>query len=100
MLIKVYSGSPAGKLNLIENCSDVVVDMNSYTPAQNGDQARGGALDPVFWLDFYDSESVDTQNNKFIDFTDKNGVRTRLRVTAFAYICNNEGKTIEKVIAE
>lgn len=100
MLIKNYvfdqDCAPAGgKVNIIEKVTDVTVHMNPYAGAENGPRLEGPAM-PTTWIE----QSAPSNPNDyfyFVDYTDKNGVRSRLKVTAYAYICNDEGKTVEKV---
>lgn len=112
MLIKNYAGHPAGNtLTIIEDVTDVIVHMGMFSLNSSGPQLEG-LRKPTTWVDTLAvvdanapcsrDNALETQANlqKFIDYTDKEGVRCRLCVYSFAYVCNDEGKTIEKVVVE
>lgn len=99
MFIKAYFGALKEKMSIIENCTDVIVDACSYTGAENGFQFEN-ERQPKLWVELEDINDANISRYKFIDYNDNNGIRTRLRVGGIAYICNNDGKTIEKVVAE
>lgn len=98
MLLKNYDSVP-GRIHYIENISDVVVHMSVYRSHETGPElSRAAPNSPVV---FRNTEELDPDKNiKFIDYTDSHGVRTRLSITAFAYLCNDRGQTVEKIIVD
>lgn len=90
MLIKYYTaGIP--NLHIIENVSNVVANAGFY------DHRKDSACD--FSKSILDKISDDEnwpRETLTIDYV-KEGTKFRLFVFGVAYICNNEGKTIEKV---
>lgn len=103
MLIKNYvydrNCAPAGgKTFIIDGISEIVVHHTSCSGSENGPRWEGPNM-PVCWID--QSEPTSPEDHFFfVDYTDKLGVRCRLKVTAYAYICNDEGRTVEKVGAK
>lgn len=100
MIIKNYvydTTSPSGGvLHIIENVSKVKVYLSSYQGLNaNGPRFEGTDM-PVSWIEHASPSSPDDVFY-FIDFTDSDGVRHRLKVTSYAYICNDQGKTIDRV---
>lgn len=100
MIIKNYvydrKSISGGRVEIYENARDVVVHLGAFTgESYVGPEVGNGPLSPTTHL--YPSEAHEGDFYHFIDFTDNDGVRCRLRVTAYAYVCNDQGKTIEKV---
>lgn len=103
MLIKYYSylprnndghGQIAPDLTIIENVENVVV---------NGGVFQHDNIGPDFdkikvnnFLDNFDYIMQDLPFKKLITFT-KGGFLQRLEVYGTAYVCNDDGKTVEKV---
>lgn len=96
MLIKVYD--PSSSIHIIEDVTNVVVHMNSYKSPHNGPRFEGPDM-PTTWRMIPKNTGSSEDTYRFVDYTDQDGVRTRLQIDAFAYICNDSGKTIEKVEA-
>ncbi len=102
MIIKAYTTHPKTLLSdivIIENAQDVVVLGGSFNLSETGPVGpQAGPLQPTTWRTI---DVVDTPEalGRFIDYTDAHGVRVRLRITSCAYVCSNEGRTIEKVTA-
>lgn len=97
MLIKNYTLGLAGEIHITENVTDVVVHTNQYLGKNSGPtpgDTAGGPRVPNSWI--YQDDVKDDQPVRFIDYT-KDGIRNRLYVTNFAYICSDDGKTIERV---
>lgn len=103
MLIKYYSylpnnndghGPVQSDLTIIERCENLVVHGGIYSPDDFGPQSH----DPLVYmfLDVHDYILQDSPKKKFITFY-KEGQLTRLAVFGTAYVCNNDGETIEKV---
>lgn len=97
MLIKAYAGS--GSVHIINDVKNVVVHMHQFVTPENGPRLEGPDM-PTTWRDLPRLGERPDDKYRFIDYTDEDGVRTRLRIEAYAYICNNEGRTIEKVVNE
>ena len=108
MIIKNYSYPKAGiisntpgpalgaTLHILENVSDVVVHLSSFQGnLTNGPYFEGPAM-PVVFIEHAEPSSP-SDAFYFVDFTDTKGVRSRLKVTAYAYLCNDQGKTVEKI---
>lgn len=98
MIIKNYSNPkgpavPAANLQIIEDVTDVYVHACCFNPQSTGNTDESGPTT------FYGTEDQPMNVlTRHIDFT-RYGVRSRLVVSNHAYICSNEGKTIEKVSA-
>lgn len=94
MIIKNYHSpmpsQPALDLQIIEDVTDVLVHAGCIKSGSIGDLEKDGVTS------VYGSENAGTDWNRFVDFT-KQGVRCRLIVTNWAYVCNDDGKMIEKV---
>lgn len=89
------SPSPANDLQIIEDVTDVLVYAGCFSAATIGENIGDGA-GPT---SVYGTENQSLHNlNRHIDFS-RRGVRCRLIVTDHAYICNDEGRTVEKVSA-
>lgn len=101
MLIKNYvydtqsAPADAGKTFIIEGVSNVVIHHLPYFGPANGPRFEGPDM-PTNWIE-QSQPSGPTDSFYFVDYTDKGNVRCRLKVTAYAYICNDDGKTIHKV---
>lgn len=103
MLIKYYGYLPnnndghaptAPDLTIIENCEGVVVHGGVYSK-----DATGPDINSVQVHLFYDNDDYIMQDlppKKLITFF-KNGCTHRLQVYGTAYVCNDNGETIEKV---
>ena len=96
MIIKNYHQpkgptKPASDLQIIEDVTDVLVYAGCFNPSSIGDIGEAGVTT------VYGSENQPANSlTRHIDFT-RNGIRARLIVTDHAYICNDQGKTVEKV---
>ncbi len=93
MLIKNYTLGMPAKVAITEKVTDVVVHLTVHKGNSTGDPC-GVDSSPNTWV--YQDNVADDQDVSFIDYT-QDGVRCRLYVTNFAYVCNDEGKTIQKV---
>jgi len=96
MLIKYYDYtlSPVSDLFIIENIENVVVHGAIFQPEEMGPD-----INQVQNHLFYDNDvliETDRPSKKLITFR-KDGCIQRLAVYGTAYICNNDGETIEKV---
>lgn len=108
MIIKNYftqpkhSLSPCLDLQILENVTDVTVYANCYNAGEIGDPHADGVT-TIYDTD-PDRHKCGTTNmssammTRRIDFT-RNGIRCRLIVHNHAYVCNDEGRTVEKVSA-
>lgn len=103
MIIKLYA--PDEKLFIIENARGVVVHGGLFvfnSVDELSDLAFGP--DPKTSLEiFYTIQEPQTSDGrycKFIDYHNGEGVRKRILVEHLAFVCSDEGKTIEKVDAE
>lgn len=108
MLIKIYTfpfssvdtdSASSEQLHIIDNVQDVVIHQGNYAPPEDlglpvmhnipwGPQ-------PSFPIDAYESTGS-TPSVRIIDYS-KNGERRRALVKLLAYVCNDQGKTIERV---
>lgn len=117
MIIKYYGYAFPQNLNIIEDVTDVLVHAGLHTATEDNIPV-GPNIDHAGIVNHY---TYDLSNElfpgivaganlkaddaprflaaKFIDFT-RNGIRCRLAVYGRAYVCNNDGKTIEKVDPE
>jgi hypothetical protein len=97
MLIKNYLSqnheSPCLDCQIIDGCEDVVIYANFFNRGEIGDL---NVASVVSVIDQGDCLWEEDRFCRHIDFT-KNSVRTRLIVKNHAYVCNDQGKTIEKV---
>lgn len=96
MIIKYYDYilSPVSDLFIIENVENVVVHGALFQSDDTGPDINQYQLHL-----FYDNDQLisnDKPSKKLITFR-QNGVTCRLAVYGTAYICNNDGETIEKV---
>lgn len=103
MLIKYYGydyanpeipAPTAPDLFIIENIENVVVHGGVF-----GTDDHGPDINTVQIHRFYDRDSeiqAARPSKKLITFT-KDGSVNRLQVYGTAYVCNNDGETIEKV---
>ncbi len=107
MIIKNYhttpmqAQSPALDLQIIENVTDVLVYARCYNADDIGDLTASGVTTVYGGPEISDAKCTQPSVPKLarhIDFT-RNGVRSRLIVQHHAYICNDEGRTVEKVSA-
>ncbi len=103
MIIKVYTNKFPTEMFILEDCSDIRIDTNIHKFGYVG-------IDTPSSVYSYDGEGTDMANcgrsikstpelsvgTCHVDFTRK-GVRSRLLVSNYAYVCNDQGKTIEKV---
>lgn len=98
MIIKNYALGIGGKLHITENVTEVVIHTTQYRGKSTGPgDDSSGYNSPNTWI--YQDDVADEQHVAFIDFR-KDGIRCRLYVTNFAYVCTDEGKTIEKVTVQ
>lgn len=92
MLIKYYTLNFPADTYILDSVSNVRVINNIFTGLTSGPSA-----DMIDLHLCYDSDAVaQGKNVQFIDFT-QDGVRCRLPVYGKAYICTDQGKTIEPV---
>lgn len=91
MIIKNYTLGMGGSVSIIEGVEDVTVHLNTFKGKNTGQVTPHT---PNSWI--YQDDVADDQDVRFIDFK-KDGIYHRLYVTNFAYVCNDEGKTIETV---
>lgn len=106
MLIKLYTCDFPGRIFIYDNVKDVIIHTNLYSGADAGPGASVVATcnphDPTTWIEdgapIAQAATVEGYNFKYVDFT-RDGVRCRLKVGNYAYLCNDEGKTIEKIKA-
>lgn len=102
MLIKNYyspnSQSPALDLQIIEDVTGVLVHSGCFNGI--GDPTADG-INSVYDNRIPPNAAVTLPPSivRHIDFTNKDGVRSRLIVTNHAYVCNDRGQTVEKVTA-
>lgn len=111
MLLKIYTTtiSEIGKsshgtehLHIIDNVEDIVVHQGNWGFPPRKDQELLHIDANLIWgptvlldrVDTYDAGWNDTV--RLIDYT-KNGKRIRAAIKELCYICNDQGKTIEKV---
>ncbi len=116
MIIKYYGYAFPQNLNIIEDVTDVLVHAGLHTAKSDatpvGPDVDHAGIKNHYILDTYvelfgdprsggtnEPEAPEFLAAKFIDFT-RNGIRSRLAVYGRAYVCNNDGKTIEKVDPE
>ena len=89
MLIKIYTLN--NNIHIIENVQDVTVYDKSPSDI---DDAELYIFDDISVFDEGDNKKL---SPKFIEYA-KDGV-CRALIYNKAYICNNDGKTLEKVVA-
>lgn len=97
MIIKNYhqpkgEPRPALDIQIIEDITDVLI----YASVYSADKPMLGAEEAGVTSLYGGDNQTSNRLNRHIDFT-RNGVRSRLVVTDYAYICNDQGKTVEKV---
>lgn len=101
MIIKNYTYDTqvdGSQTFILDGVQDVVVHHNMYTAASNGPRFEGPNM-PTTWIE--QGSPMDPEDlSYFVDYTDKQGVRCRLRVKSYAYICNDKGETVDKVGAK
>lgn len=115
MIIKNYhtppmlAAQPALDLQIIEDVTDVLVYAGLSEVGQIGNLEKAGVT-TVYCSGDNNHENKTVigygqgqvggapRFTRHIDFT-RRGVRCRLIVTEHAYVCNDEGKTVEKVSA-
>ena len=107
MLIKVYTCR--GTIHIIENAKDVTIHDGAFDYNDRSNIDGWGPLheelthqvmfdlDPREQVTKKSPMAPETTLCKLIDFTGDAGERSRLVVFHLAYICNDTGKTIEKV---
>lgn len=95
MIIKAYTNNFPEEIYLIEGASDVVVHQNLFSGPQCGPDRP--IITTFRYIDNASPDEPDTF--KIIDYT-QNSIGTRLVIRNRAYVCNDEGKTIEKVSAK
>jgi hypothetical protein len=91
MLIKLYDSMPSNDLHIIEGVSGVTVHSGTFLKRNNGPCEVIGME-----YDYQPSASEETEV-RYISFNNMDGILTRLRVYNLAYVCNDQGKTIETV---
>lgn len=101
MLIKLYCADST--LRIIENVKTPLVHLRKYSFSNLKElEAMDFGPEPYIIPAYvYDLASVVEQpvNCRIIDYADADDVWHRLIVDCWAYICNDQGKTIEKVDA-
>lgn len=102
MLIKLYS--PNYSVFIIENARCIQVHLGAYS-WNSLDELFSDSFGPKPKLNpliFYELQEPETGPNycRFIDYVDDMDISRRVRVDYLAYVCNDMGKTIEKVDAE
>lgn len=103
MLIKYYkySETPAADLCIIEDVENVVVHGGLFELSSLGDDHAIISNHYLYDEKLYGTPrtpDVQMPMKKMITFR-KDGILCRLSVVGTAYVCNNDGKTIEKVAA-
>jgi len=93
MLIKLYTSGLAKDLHIIENVSSPVVHEGQYFYSNNGPRLEY----PNILCE--ENEPPEDAQVKYISYS-KDGRWQRLAVLNYAYICNDEGRTVEKVAIE
>lgn len=103
MIIKYYTylpnnndghGPVAPDLIIIENCENVVVHGGIFGSDETGPNTN--VIQRLILLDNNDYLMQDIPPKKLITFR-KDGFVQRLEVYGTAYVCNDDGKTVEKV---
>ena len=97
MLIKLYvklSEGPTTEMHIIDNVSDVVCYDKVYSGRHKGPHMDSEFLRPQVHMDY--GKFKEERMFQYIDYN-QHGVACRLLVDNMAYVCNNEGKTIEKI---
>ena len=85
-----YLPPVAANLQIIEDVTNVFVHAGCFNP----ERPCSDGNDPTT---YYGTENQPMNTmTRWVDFT-RYGVRCRLVVTDRAYVCNDEGKTVEKV---
>lgn len=92
MIIKYYTLKSPSELFIIDNAQSVRVIQNIFSGLSSGPDASMVDIHVCYDSD----EDVHGKRVQFIDFT-QDEVRHRLSVYGKAYICNDQGKTIEPV---
>lgn len=101
MLIKLYTTSR--KLHLIADVKNVISHLKMYNIKSPEDLRKKECVPtPFLHAHFLGDEELcfgkeHGSNMKFIDYTDSNDVNHRMTVDGYAYICTDDGKTLEKV---
>lgn len=102
MIIKYYTHAFPTVIHILENVTDIRIDKNIYPLGTIGSLQSSSPSSVYTFGDEFEGKPVlpvgEPVGNCFIDFT-RNGVHSRLLVSNFAYVCNDEGKPIEKVSA-
>lgn len=100
MLIKYYTHAFPTIMYIIEDVTDIRIDKNIHPLGQIGDIKSESPSSVVTFGEEFEGKPVlpsgQPIGNCFIDYT-RHGIRNRLLVSNYAYVCNDEGKTIEKV---
>lgn len=93
MLIKLYTSGLATDLHIIEGVSSPVVHHGQFNYSNNGPRLEY----PNILCE--ENTPQDDAQVKYISYS-KDGRWQRLAVLNYAYICNDEGRTVEKVAVE
>jgi hypothetical protein len=91
MIIKAYElmQTPTDKIHIFDHVTDVIVDTNIYSSDFKGVEYVPSVI--------HTGENVTSDQERcHVDFT-RDGIRHRLIVFGHAYICSDDGKTIQKV---
>jgi len=83
--------------SIIENANNVKVHTATFILPEGERPDDYGPKPSVPLLYMANEESYGNREVKYIDFTNYSGERVRLEVHGTAYVCSNEGKTIETV---
>lgn len=87
------------QLHIIEDVSDVIVHQGNWMPPTwLHSPVRGGLWGPIPQEIEIESFECSSDNSvRVIDYTTQNGERKRALVKLLAYVCNDNGRTIERV---
>lgn len=100
MIIKYYTHAFPTVMHILEDVTDIRIDKNIYPLGAIGSVQSPAPSSIYTFGDEHEGKPVlpngSPSGNCFIDFT-RNGIHSRLLVSNYAYVCNDDGKTIEKV---
>lgn len=98
MIIKAYTNQFPGQCVLIDGAQDVIIHRNLFSDRDVGPD-YGINITCMRYIDDPEKDTeikAPTDHFMFIDYVQK-GIGTRLVIRNYAYVCNDDGKTIEKV---
>lgn len=84
------------QLHLIENAEDVVVHQGNWNWEPFTEHPAGWGPLPREISNVDNFEAISGECVRVIDYT-KDGARKRALIKKLCYVCNDQGKTIEKV---